>query len=62
MVSSIAFSQTKKFKDITEVQSITKKIATVFFKMNFEVAFNDLKPYWELIKIEVDAMRIKTES
>ena len=62
MVSSIAFSQTKKFKDITEVQSFTKKIATVFFKMNFEVAFNDLKPYWELIKIEVDAMRIKTES
>ena len=45
MVSSIAFSQTKKFKDITEVQSFTKKIATVFFKMNFEVAFNDLKPY-----------------
>ena len=29
MVSSIAFSQTKKFKDITEVQSFTKKNATL---------------------------------
>jgi hypothetical protein len=30
--------------------------------MNFEGAFNDMKPYWKLNEIEVDSIRIKTES
>ena len=62
MVSSIAFSQAKKFKSIAEVQAFTKKTANDFLNMNFEVAFNDLKPYWALSEIEVDSIRIKTES
>ena len=62
MISSITFSQTKKFKDIAEVQAFTKKTANDFLNMNFEVAFNDIKPYWALSEIEVDSIRIKTES
>lgn len=62
MVSSIAFSQAKKFKSIAEVQAFTKKTANDFLNMNFEVAFNDIKPYWALSEIEVDSIRIKTES
>lgn len=62
MVSTITFSQTKKFKDIAEVQAFTKKTANDFLNMNFEVAFNDIKPYWALSEIEVDSIRIKTES
>ncbi|PQJ74579.1 hypothetical protein [Polaribacter gangjinensis] len=62
MINSITFSQTKKFKDIAEVQAFTKKTANDFLNMNFEVAFNDIKPYWALSEIEVDSIRIKTES
>ena len=62
LVCSVAFSQTKKFKDISEVQAFTKKTANDFLNMNFEVAFNDIKPYWALSEIEVDSIRIKTES
>jgi uncharacterized protein YueI len=62
LVCSVTFSQTKKFKDIAEVQAFTKKTANDFLNLNFEVAFNNMKPYWALSEIEVDSIRIKTES
>ena len=40
MISSITFSQTKKFKDIAEVQAFTKKTANDFLNMNFEDAMS----------------------
>ena len=62
LISTITIGQIKKFKDVSEVQTFAKKTANDFLNMNFETAFNDMKPYWALNETEVDSIRIKTES
>lgn len=62
LITTLTFGQVKKFKDIAEVQTFTKKTANDFLNLNFEVAFNDMKPYWALSEIEIDSIKIKTES
>ncbi|MDP5091745.1 MAG: hypothetical protein NWQ17_00455 [Polaribacter sp.] len=61
LVCSVTFSQTKKFKDIAEVQAFTKKTANDFLNKDFQSVFNNMKPYWALAENEVDSLKIKTE-
>lgn len=60
LITSVTFGQIKKFKDVSEIQSFTKKTANSFLNKDFESVFNDLKPYWQLAESEIDSLKIKT--
>jgi hypothetical protein len=56
------FAQDKTLKDLSEVQSLSKKSAELFSKKEVGKALDMLKPYWPLPSEELKALQAQTSS